>query len=463
MGQSHVVIVGGGAAGTLQAIQLADRMRDRCRLTMLDRDGRFGRGVAYSTTAAWHRINIPAIKMGGRSDADPTGFVDWLARHAPPVAADYSASFVPRSLYGDYLNEIIAELTAAGTLVTERSAVVAIAPDRSGCGVITETGHVVRADAAVLCLGNPPAAPMRSVPVSERWIGDVWKPGELSRIAADERVLIIGSGATAVDVVLDLHHRRHAGHMLMVSRRGLLPCVDVPPAAYTGFKAMNLDAPSMRDLVRQLRSEIEVATASGVAWQTVLDAFREHIAPVWRRSSDTERGRFLRHLRSVWLVHRHRLAPDVAALLSRLQSDGTLSVVAGRLQNVEIATNGYVGVINGRGGQPQTFHVDWIINCTGPEERYDRLDDPLVRHLLAQGAARPGPMGLGLDVDDDGQVFDRAGQPRRGLYALGPPTRGRFWEITAVPWIRANAAKIAAHIEAAPGTRANVARGNLAS
>jgi len=53
---------------------------------------------------------------------------------------------------------------------------------------------------------------------------------------------------------------------------------------------------------------------------------------------------------------------------------------------------------------------------------------------------------LGLDVDDCGLLLDREGRPQPGLYVLGPPTRGRFWEITAAPWIRARAASMADHI-----------------
>jgi uncharacterized NAD(P)/FAD-binding protein YdhS len=39
-------------------------------------------------------------------------------------------------------------------------------------------------------------------------------------------------------------------------------------------------------------------------------------------------------------------------------------------------------------------------------------------------------------VGGDGQVVD-------GLYALGPVTRGRFWEITAVPELREQCAAMA--------------------
>jgi uncharacterized NAD(P)/FAD-binding protein YdhS len=176
-------------------------------------------------------------------------------------------------------------------------------------------------------------------------VGDVWRPGALAKIAPQDEVLLIGSSATAVDVALDLVHRGLCRHVLMLSRRGLLPRIDVPPAAYAGFEELGVDAPTMRGLLRLLRSEIAHAAPAGIPWQAVFDAFRQHIEPIWQCSRDEERRRFLRHLRSLWLVHRHRLAPDVSELLSRLQSDGKLTVIAGRLARAEPSAAGYRGII----------------------------------------------------------------------------------------------------------------------
>jgi uncharacterized NAD(P)/FAD-binding protein YdhS len=467
MSKLNVVIVGGGASGALLALALADRLHGGCCITMFDREGRFGRGIAYSATAPWHRINVSAAKMGGHNDSDPSGFVDWLAQRGHLRTGDYSASFVPRAFYGDYLCDLLAGAAAAGTLVTRQGAVIALEPHARGYVIRTDTGEQIESDVVALCLGNPPPPPMPSVPISERWVADVWRPDALDRIAPQDHVLLIGSGATAVDVALDLAHRAVGRHITMVSRKGLVPRRDAPPTDYSSFQPLDLEAPTMRRLLRLLRSEIERAAAAGIPWQSVLDAFRAHYGTLWERSNAQERGRFLRHLRSLWLVHRHRLAPDVSDLLARLQSDGILSVIAGRLVQAEPTAAGYRGFIAERAGGTRAFTADWIINCAGPEECYQRLADPLVQHLFATERARPGPMELGLDVDDCGRLLDRAGCAQPGLYVLGPPWRGRFWEITAVPWIRAHAVRIAEHIAeiestpARPTVAANATTGGI--
>lgn len=67
-----VAIIGGGAAGTLIALQLAAR---DIRTTMFDRRGAFGRGVAYSAALPWHRLNVPIAPQIRRRASALTGTI----------------------------------------------------------------------------------------------------------------------------------------------------------------------------------------------------------------------------------------------------------------------------------------------------------------------------------------------------------------------------------------------------
>src|SRR6186997_1669135 len=111
----RVVTVGGGAAGTLAAYQLA-KLPAVHHITIVDRTGRFGRGLAYSAASPWHRLNVPISKMGGSDDDDPDGFDIWLRNRGYAASGSYESKFVARHLYGDYLCELIAPLLPRGTL-----------------------------------------------------------------------------------------------------------------------------------------------------------------------------------------------------------------------------------------------------------------------------------------------------------------------------------------------------------
>jgi uncharacterized NAD(P)/FAD-binding protein YdhS len=188
------------------------------------------------------------------------------------------------------------------------------------------------------------------------------------------------------------------------------------------------------DLVREVRS--------GSPWRASVDGLRPHSVDLWRGLSEAEQRRFLRHLRPWWDVHRHRIAPQVAARIAAMRESGRLEVVAGRIARVE----GAAVTVARRGGGELRRSFAAAINCTGPEGNIERVQDKLIRALLASGRARPDRLGLGLDVDPDSRV--RGSGPSPALYAVGPLTRGAFWEIVAVPDIRGQVASVARAIAA---------------
>src|SRR5712672_4453357 len=96
----RVAIVGGGASGTLTAVHLLRGARNMpLEIILLDPAGSFGPGVAYGTEDPLHLLNVPAVRMGGIAGR-PDHFHKWLCGRGRTVDP---AEFVPRSLYGEYL------------------------------------------------------------------------------------------------------------------------------------------------------------------------------------------------------------------------------------------------------------------------------------------------------------------------------------------------------------------------
>jgi uncharacterized NAD(P)/FAD-binding protein YdhS len=435
----RVAIVGGGAAGTLIALQLAER---GIATTVFDRREAFGRGVAYSATAAWHRLNVPIEKMGGwGADEHDQTFRDWFVATRGPLSERHADRYVARSVYGAWLRSELDRVAALGLSDLCAGEVVSAVPEGDVVHLGLADGRTTSVPAAVLCPGNQPPRPL-PVPIPAGYVPDIWAPGAMQAIAAAEPVLIVGTGATGIDALLDLHHRGHRGPIHMLSRRGILPLEDAPPAPYTLQRTIVADRPRLRDVVRLLREEVDEATAAGHAWQSVVDAFRAHIPRLWAGLSDTERGRFLRHLRGHWLVHRHRLAPDIAALLRRLQSEERVSILSGRLRAARAQDDRIAIDIERRHGGALSLTVGWVINCTGPEEDFRRGGDRLATHLLASGTARPGTFGVGLDVDGIGRLCRSDGTIHTRMFVLGGATRTHFGEVTSAPQIRRRASHL---------------------
>ena len=71
---------------------------------------------------------------------------------------------------------------------------------------------------------------------------------------------------------------------------------------------------------------------------------------------------------------------------------------------------------------------------------------PLLTALLQAGRIRADVLKVGIEVDGDCRTIDAQGRASDTLYAIGPVTKGTFWESVAVPDIRGQAERIAALI-----------------
>jgi uncharacterized NAD(P)/FAD-binding protein YdhS len=131
------------------------------------------------------------------------------------------------------------------------------------------------------------------------------------------------------------------------------------------------------------------------------------------------------------------MASEVAAGVDELLVSGRLEVVRGAVTRVERAPEGGSRVVvRGSRHEESAIDADRVINCTGPDFDVRRSDCALLQSLLADGVARPGPLGLGLDVTTDGALVDGAGRVSATISVVGPLRRGVAWETTAIPDIR---------------------------
>lgn len=72
-----------------------------------------------------------------------------------------------------------------------------------------------------------------------------------------------------------------------------------------------------------------------------------------------------------------------------------------------------------RTGHQETLQAAWAINCSGPESNYFATQDPLLRDLITRGVVRPDPLGLGLDVTEQGAVINNKGSSPAACLPLG--------------------------------------------
>ncbi|WP_428630245.1 FAD/NAD(P)-binding protein [Sphingopyxis sp.] len=435
---TRVAIVGAGFSGTMLALNLLEQADVEVLLIERDRH-RMGAGVAYSSSETSHLLNVRAGNMSAFPDR-PDHFCEWLAARG----LGCEAAFVTRATYGLYLRETLAgALERHGRRLKLIDDEVLDIEERDGqvtLGLVN--GGLIEADRAALAIGNlpphdPPAIAGTGLP-AHRYIGDPWATPFEQGLDSDATVLVIGTGLTAIDVILRLVANDFSGPIVALSRRGLRPHrhVDGLPRPKP---VLAKPAPELSDLVRWARHG-----SATQDWRLVVDSIRPITQMMWASADAAKRARFLRHLRPFWDVHRHRLAPEVAGRIDALAASGQLSFRAGKISHV--AVEGDALSVEWRPRGERTIVVTRaarMINCTGPQGDLLRSSDPLVKHMLRAGRIRPDALRLGLDIDREGHVLDSGGRASEHILAIGPMTRGDLWEVVAVPDIRIQVSALA--------------------
>lgn len=440
--RNSILILGGGASGVILAAHLLRSPDANLRVTIIERRPDFGRGHAYSTPLADHVLNVRARGMSAFGE-DPDHFWKWTKSQGH---GDDPDQFAPRGLYGQYLGSILEALAHDDPerLHLVHGEIESITPLASGVSVAMADGSNVVGRKAVLALGHGDSE-LSPLSHAVRFGAPDDTPLDPTR-----DVLALGTGLSMVDTWLGLQHRGHRARLIAVSRRGLLP---LPHRQGNPIRLDSSDVPLGTDLsyfMRWFHDLVRHARESGGTWRDAVDGLRPFNQRIWRSWSTSARRRFLEHTKAWWDIHRHRMPPDIHSRISEEVKAGRILLVAGRLGDVEQTEDGGYAV-SLRLRIPQSdmsCDVARIYDCTGIVRSVAEGSNAPLRFLLDRGYARSDAFGIGLDVTPDCAVIDANGAASTRLYAVGPLTRGEFFEIDAIPDIRTQCAELARRLSA---------------
>lgn len=427
----RVAVVGGGASAVITAAHLlgaadADHPVD---VRIIEKDPTIGPGLAYRTTHPAHTVNNFAGRLSA-IDGDPDHLLRWSARRGRPLEP---TDFPRRSHYGRYLRDLLDDLEVPeGSALRRTRGLVTDVVRQPGHGGATPVevrlscGWSVLADHVVLALGNPPPRRQPAYEgLTERYVGDPWSDqdtrGLTERVGGGHDVLLLGTSHTMVDVIAALHQSSPMTRFTAVSRTGLLP------SAHRGGNTRLHDLfhpgqASLDVLQERVAARINELTEVGGDWRDVVDSVRAAANDLWAGLTPDEQERFAREGARPWEIARHRLAPEMAVFVAGLQASGRLRVTT--VDQVD----------------PRAF--DSIVNCTGPAPVPTRGWNRLVDSLLDAGTIRAHRLGLGLDLDPRARVIGADGSVDEQISVVGPARKGLEWEVTAVPDLRVQAARL---------------------
>ncbi len=403
----NVTIIGNGFSGTLVAARLMRQRHRPVRVRLVGSNHRLGAGVAYATREPRHLLNVPASQMSALVEA-PDHFAEWLhARTGSPPN-----TFAARTDFQVYIEDLLHEaIHNLGQVESELELVTSEVTSLDGEAdiVVLATGHLAETNFG--CGSSP-------------YGQNAWPTHGVRRI------VVVGSGLTAVDGILSAAERYPDATITALSRTGRLPETFEFVTAWTG----TVKSQDLRGIVRELHE----AAKSGVSWHAIFTSLRMHWDDLWARLSASDRARFRRHLRDRFDGIRHRLPPPQA---ERLKTLSQLQLVRGVVTRAHpVAGNRFD--IEYDGGR---LEADLLLDASGFRTDWSSSKSTLLRRLFAQGILQPGLDGIGIHATENLEIISRDGVIPK-MYAIGPMHQGRLLETTAVAELRQQAATIADQI-----------------
>jgi uncharacterized NAD(P)/FAD-binding protein YdhS len=450
----HIAIIGGGFSGAAVALNLLRSLPPgRARITIIEPRPLLGGGVAYSSVDPAHRLNVPASRMLVLVE-EPGAFEAWFKASAlrdDPEAMLADGRIYPRrQAFGRYVNALLTQAGAARPEFAHlQEQVLGIARHDAGFRITAER-RVLDADIVVLAVSHPPPAvpgPLRAIAGRANFIANPWPDAALAGVAADARVLIIGTALSTADVIASLQAQGHEGKILAVSRRGLVSRLRAMVQTEPFGDFSSAPAATALTLLRRVRRAVAAAEASGSSWGAVMDALRVQGLTVWSALNAEEQSRFLRHLRPFWDVHRYQVAPQLAAITQAQCDAGRLAIRAARILEIRAQGDAFEVRLKFRGSEPVWERFDTIINCTGPDHSRVTETNPALASLKAAGLITPDPHGLGVQTDLAARAIDAGGAAQPRLFVSGPLARAAFGELMGLPQVSQHAALVAAEVQ----------------
>lgn len=371
-----IAIVGGGAAAVGLLDGLAGRTGRPGAVNVFEPSDQLWRGRPYGPDLDAVRVNAPPANMSIRA-GDSGHYAAWLGERGTEYVDELLGEpLIPRALYGDYLahtaEKAVATLAEQGRQVRVVAARVT-GIERAGGRLVLRTdgarGWEYEAGQVALCLGGGVPQDPYGLAGRPGFVADPYPlAATLNRVPPASDVTVIGSGLTAVDVVVSLAARGHQGRITLVSRGGVLPYVRQRangrrPRHVTTERVAQLHRAQGRltldDLIGLLRAELAEAgedfdalaaeLLGGGAAADPVRRLREQLAAVddprigrrvlqqtahtvgpyaWPLLGASDQARLRRHLRTAVGVATP-MVPMNASVLMRLLDSGQLAVASG--------------------------------------------------------------------------------------------------------------------------------------
>ncbi|MBP7710276.1 MAG: FAD/NAD(P)-binding protein [Rickettsiales bacterium] len=399
-------IVGFGFCGRLAFLHLVKKSTKN-KILIFDPNLPNTLGPAFSPFSPHYILNVPAIKMSAFSNA-PRDFCEFLEKKYPQVWREVGENgYAPRYIYGEYLDE----LTKQAFLEAKKNNVVFELVAEGVSEILPqEEGFLINqkfaADEVFLATSFKQSELPANIDVTANLVTkNLWSADSKQfhqENFTNQTICLIGSGLTAVDVIVGLKKKNFAGKIFVISRRGNFP------KKHFGEIQSNLNFISASDakngvlfLCLKIRNFLKQNPQFDL--RHAIDSIRQITTELWQNFDKKNKKQFLRLL-PYWNIFRHRAPIASIETIEQMIENGQIEILKKGRKNLE---------------------CDLLVNCLGFEFKAEKY--PLFAQMLAANL-------LKKDL-----LLTQSNHPK--IHLLGGLNIGRDFECTAVPDLRVSVEK----------------------
>ncbi len=386
--KTKIVIIGFGASGLsclLELVKNFNKKNHELVIDIFEKNFSSAKGLAYSTKNFSHILNVDAGKMSIEID-DKDSFINWLKNNNYSFE---SSDFVPRVLYGLYLEDMTSKaLKIAGEKGIK-------------CRFVNLEVENLEVHNKLFVINNQ--AYHHLILASGINLKNIQNNSwncNLDQYLNDPEIYIAGAGLTAFDTIVSLIDKKYQGKIFAYSRSGF---VTKERTAYNQKSNPPLCLEDVNLPLSEIFHKFVKACKNSEQWQAIIDSMRPITQEFWIKLSLDKKKRFIRHCLKYWSVYRHRCPEKQFEKIRQLVAQNKLVFVKGKIENKK------------------------FIDCTGLDFRAASvLMDNMTKSKLI------------LKDDLDMGIVANVGN----LYVIGALNFGSLLETTAIPDITKQAAEI---------------------
>ncbi len=487
-----LVIVGSGISCTYTLIHYISLLKEKLnkaatlpnkliRVAVLDKFGEFWTGIPYGGRTGKQSLIITALKEF-LPPAELERFVTWLTNNYDAVlqslksrpgvlnqqwlksyeeaiaVGNWSELFIPRYVFGWYLKEQIEEL------LTEAKNKEYLECDRFVGEVLnvqkaeaqkyqvdfasSEQNNSLIAEKVVLAIGSPPnkASFLSNFDKSENdknicAIANMYEPSQNSNIELileflkqsdtpqDNKVLIIGSNASALETLYSLNNMPEAkdliSQFIIVSPNAQFPHRIHNDPTPTNYIPQNLVALvkseefTAKDIFEAVKQDVQAALKQGKTIDGTYKVISKEVITGLNMLGFEEQKMFVIKYGIEIGKHQRRAGQDYLNVVDKLLLDGKLEFLKGKFVGT---TEGQAGFeyITSDSKQKEVFSqpIKVVINCAGFQD-VTKSSSTLIKNLVQNEICIPNDSKGGFKMSGDFEANEN-------LYLMGPLVAGNI-------------------------------------